>query len=101
MISQVEHTVNGYITPREECFMTGSTLLEAGREIERRAFNALHPSPNADSLAKMISQVRKDRHGKKVGLRDRICCYQWTWFTMTMVSHITTLYKAVHSQLYR
>ncbi|KAI1798976.1 voltage-dependent anion channel-domain-containing protein [Daldinia bambusicola] len=42
----------------------------------------LHPPPNPDSLARMISNARKSKGSKKVGIRDRICCHQWTWFTM-------------------
>ncbi|KAI8959564.1 voltage-dependent anion channel [Daldinia sp. FL1419] len=42
----------------------------------------LRAPPDADSLARMISNARKSNNNKKIGLRDRICCYQWTWFTM-------------------
>ena len=41
----------------------------------------------ASSLNGMVSKARNmgRRHGRKVGIRDRIDCFQWTWFTMTMV----------------
>ncbi|KAI5925461.1 voltage-dependent anion channel [Camillea tinctor] len=41
----------------------------------------------------MISNARKDRHGSKIGIRDRICCYQWTWFTMATGGISNVLYS--------
>ncbi|KAI1368895.1 voltage-dependent anion channel-domain-containing protein [Xylaria arbuscula] len=44
---------------------------------------------NGETLARMISVARMEsgrRRGDKIGIRDRICCYQWTWFTMTMAT---------------
>ncbi|KAI1337261.1 voltage-dependent anion channel-domain-containing protein [Xylariaceae sp. FL0016] len=46
----------------------------------------VNSQPNPESLARMISNARKDKCGGKVGIRDRICCFQWTWFTMTMAT---------------
>ena len=34
-----------------------------------------------ESLTRMVSNARKHKAGR-IGFRDRICCYQWTWFTM-------------------
>lgn len=82
----LEAAVDGYVTPREEHFVVSTgALRELGRDRERNRsphstgrFEAHDPN----SLARMISNARKDRFGKKIGIRDRICCYQWTWFTM-------------------
>ncbi|ORY64207.1 uncharacterized protein BCR38DRAFT_457966 [Pseudomassariella vexata] len=45
----------------------------------------------------MIAEARKDlrRYGKNVGLRDRICCYQWTRFTMATggISNVLHFHK--------
>lgn len=34
------------------------------------------------SLNNMLSGAEKSRPGAKVSIKDRIACYQWTWFTM-------------------
>ncbi|KAK7753842.1 hypothetical protein SLS62_004208 [Diatrype stigma] len=98
----LEAVMDGYVTPREEHFVVSTgALRELGRERERERererdrdrdrdksphstgrFEAHDPN----SLARMISNARKSRFGKKIGIRDRICCYQWTWFTMTMAT---------------
>ncbi|KAK0615835.1 voltage-dependent anion channel-domain-containing protein [Bombardia bombarda] len=31
-------------------------------------------------------QPRHDHENRKVSIKDRIACYQWTWFTMTMAT---------------
>lgn len=50
------------------------------------------PAPSAPSvpcsLNGMLLETREKRR-LKVGIRDRISCYQWTWFTMNMVRKIT------------
>jgi len=38
------------------------------------------------SLNSMVTKSKHIRARRKVGLRDRISCYQWTWFTMTMAT---------------
>lgn len=40
-----------------------------------------HPA----SHASLNDLVLKARNMRSVGIRDRIACVQWTWFTMTMV----------------
>ncbi|AEO61684.1 hypothetical protein MYCTH_2312085 [Thermothelomyces thermophilus ATCC 42464] len=37
----------------------------------------------AESLNGVVTRARGT--GRKVGWRDRVACFQWTWFTMTMV----------------
>ncbi|KAI0853822.1 voltage-dependent anion channel-domain-containing protein [Daldinia vernicosa] len=90
-----EVAINGYVTPREDYFDRGASspvlsLSNRDRDRDRREKRPppvpLHAPPNADSLARMISNARKSRNGKKIGIRDRICCHQWTWFTMTMAT---------------
>ncbi|CAJ2511965.1 Uu.00g075900.m01.CDS01 [Anthostomella pinea] len=114
--SQVDLDVaeNGYMTPRED-FFTRRTQSPNNRVKGHSQDHEENPSnpfqdasvtrpnqPNAESLARMISNARKEKRGSKIGLRDRICCFQWTWFTMTMATGgianvlytISNVYKA-------
>ncbi|RYO81793.1 hypothetical protein DL766_004654 [Monosporascus sp. MC13-8B] len=83
---------NGYVTPREEHFESGGGFARPTNRGRDRSHtdsvsgNGFFQAHDPDSLARMISNARKDRCGKKIGIRDRICCYQWTWFTMTMAT---------------
>jgi len=38
---------------------------------------------NSESLARIVSAARQGTTPRgRIGIRDRICCFQWTWFTM-------------------
>jgi hypothetical protein len=50
---------------------------------QRRVLGAGTTSPSVESLNGVMLRAR--RGVRKVGIRDRIGCFQWTWFTMTMV----------------
>jgi hypothetical protein len=65
--------------------MTGASPDVSPCRKEEQVSDARQQHPNADSLAKMIADARRGSYSGKVGIRDRISCYQWTWFTMTMV----------------
>jgi hypothetical protein len=43
------------------------------------------PSSSHASLNHLTLKAKNMRG--KVGIRDRIACFQWTWFTMTMACH--------------
>ncbi|KAI1084734.1 voltage-dependent anion channel-domain-containing protein [Whalleya microplaca] len=88
----VEVAENGYMTPREDYFFRSASspvLSNRIRDQDRKRPPPTNPlysaPPNAESLARMISNARKDKI-TKIGIRDRICCHQWTWFTMTMAT---------------
>ncbi|KAM0284750.1 hypothetical protein ACHAO9_009051 [Fusarium lateritium] len=38
----------------------------------------------SNSLNHVMATAEKSPEGRKVGLRDRIACHRWTYFTMTM-----------------
>ncbi|XDG03643.1 hypothetical protein ABKA04_003258 [Annulohypoxylon sp. FPYF3050] len=84
----VEAALNGYVTPTEDYFnRSGSPVLSVShREKRRPSPTPLFGQPNPESLARMISNARKHKGAKNIGIRDRICCHQWTWFTMTMAT---------------
>ncbi|KAI1330766.1 voltage-dependent anion channel-domain-containing protein [Xylariaceae sp. FL0255] len=98
---QVDHEIaeNGYRTPKENFFSgrpisPNSNVMmmhrhhsHARSHVDDMLGAAAPPLQqfNSESLARMISLARKESRGK-IGIRDRICCYQWTWFTMTMAT---------------
>ncbi|KAJ1338427.1 Voltage-dependent anion channel [Microdochium nivale] len=89
----IEDAVSGYITPTEEHSAeggfpwTGTTPRNASAVTERRAWqDRTQESTQSYSLNHMVTKAQRREKGSKVGLRDRICCYQWTWFTMTMAT---------------
>lgn len=92
MVPDANVVANGYVTPREEYFEGHASYFEShaspsafASAHEKRAFANRQQHPNAESLARMISNARKPTFGGKVSIKDRICCYQWTFFTMNMV----------------
>ncbi|KAI4862410.1 voltage-dependent anion channel-domain-containing protein [Hypoxylon rubiginosum] len=88
----IEVAINGYVTPGEDHFGRGgaaSPVTSISNRDQREKWPPVVPlpsPPNAESLARMISGARRSKGGSKVGIRDRICCHQWTWFTMTMAT---------------
>ena len=91
---QVEQAVNGYVTPNEDHFKRGG-LLDPQRRQHNVSGTGFQPrnmsldnlnsrTPDPMSLDKAISQIRKEKRTqhKKMGIRDRIGCFTWTWFTM-------------------
>lgn len=93
MVPDANVVANGYVTPREEYFEGHASYFEShaspsafASAHEKRAFANRQQHPNAESLARMISNARKPTFGGKVSIKDRICCYQWTFFTMNMAT---------------
>jgi len=91
--ADLEAAATGYITPNEEChgtefpFTTARDGLGQGLT-DRRLGGTIcyHVPPPGDSLARMLSNAHKRKPGSVITLKDRVCCYQWTWFTMTMAT---------------
>lgn len=55
----------------------------AGRDVNLGATQPSHTPPNLDTV---ILDKENQALPRRVGLRDRIACYQWTFFTMTMAT---------------
>ncbi|RFU81751.1 hypothetical protein TARUN_453 [Trichoderma arundinaceum] len=54
-----------------------------GRGISPDTHQSSGSPPNLDSV---ILDLEKNALPRRIGLRDRIACYQWTFFTMTMAT---------------
>lgn len=54
-------------------------LHPAGRDINHDGTPVSHTPPNLDTV---ILDKENQALPRRVGLRDRIACYQWTFFTM-------------------
>jgi hypothetical protein len=57
--------------------------------LRNRAAAELLESGDPGNHASLNDLVTKARKMRSVGVRDRIACVQWTWFTMTMVYHFS------------
>ena len=71
--------------------------------ISRPSHMVAVPPPNrrantGSSLNDMLSGAEKPRPGAKVGIKDRIACYQWTWFTMVRGSPFFFWHLGRHSR---
>jgi len=74
--SPTEHTVDRTVTSA----MAASHLFHRLNELQQtqRVQNA--------AVDNLVSKVEKTDVPKAVGIRDRIACFQWTWFTSTMAT---------------
>jgi hypothetical protein len=91
---------NGYESPRspenEEPFLNGigngtpkvGERRRAGRS--GQTFVAFQSPETLDHIGIGRSDAdsgrEEDTNSRKVGIRDRVGCYTWTWFTMTMAT---------------
>lgn len=103
--ADLEAAATGYITPNEECHGTEfpfTTARDGSRPglADRRLGGTIcyHGPPPGESLARMLSNAHKRKPGSVITLKDRVCCYQWTWFTMVslpeVMQHVLTRSRA-------
>ncbi|KAK3490728.1 voltage-dependent anion channel-domain-containing protein [Neurospora hispaniola] len=78
---------DGYITPDPTHHRPGATSepFWATSSASRRQKGGGNNSPMKASMDDILTKGR-NLSKRKVSLRDRITCYQWTWFTMTMAT---------------
>lgn len=74
--SPTEHTVDRSVTSA----MATSQLFHRLSELQQSQHE------NNAALDDLVSRVEKTPVPKAVGIRDRIACFQWTWFTSTMAT---------------
>ncbi|KAL7795278.1 voltage-dependent anion channel domain-containing protein [Trichoderma ceciliae] len=107
-------TASGATTPARISLSAptpGTASISFLAQAPRRSHLALHPpcrdagpdtyqssgsQPNLDSV---ILDREKHVLPRRVGLRDRIACYQWTFFTMTMATGGVA--SAIHGLVYK
>lgn len=84
----------GYESPTENTVTTAlatNHLMHRLSELERSQRQRQNVGQNGQSREAMnmddlVSQTGKMNDGKHVGIKDRIACFQWTWFTSTMAT---------------
>lgn len=76
---------DGYITPDPTPHRPGASGPSWSHASASRRQNGGSNSPMKASMDNILSKGR-NLSKRKVSLRDRITCYQWTWFTMTMAT---------------
>lgn len=76
---------DGYITPDPTPHRPGASGPSWSHASASRRQNGGGNSPMKASMDDILNKGR-NLSKRKVSLRDRITCYQWTWFTMTMAT---------------
>lgn len=80
----------GYESPTEDFFQSVSApcLVNRRNDDLEKATSGYSPAPSPlpANLNSMVTKANKMKPEGKVSIRDRIACYQWTWFTMNMAT---------------
>ena len=76
---------DGYITPDPTPQRPGASAPSWSNSSTSRRQNGGGNGPMKASMDDILNKGR-NMSKRKISLRDRITCYQWTWFTMTMAT---------------
>lgn len=91
----------GYESPTEHTVDRTVTSALATNHLFHR-LSELQQTQRGQNIAldDLVSKVEKTRTPKVVGIKDRIACFQWTWFTSTMATGgvANVLASGKHSQ---
>lgn len=69
-------------------------LRPAGRDVSPNATQLSNTPPNLDTV---ILDKENQALPRRVGLRDRIACYQWTFFTMVWAANQPIIFGSSNS----
>lgn len=94
MTSRPFSPVLGYESPTEDTVTTALStnhLMHRLSELEKNQRQRQNvgqnvPPREAMNMDDLVSQTGKMDDGKHVGIKDRVACFQWTWFTSTMAT---------------
>lgn len=79
----------GYESPTEHnsvATLAANHLIHRLNELENAHATNNGPPPHAVSVDALLSQNEKPPRRSGVSIKDRIACFQWTWFTSTMAT---------------
>ena len=74
----------GYESPEDDSSPPEPPFRRQDSDTDPESAARAFESPS--SLTGMINKANGMTRGRKVSILDRIACFQWTWFTMTMVN---------------
>lgn len=79
----------GYESPTEHTVtsaLAASRLIHRLNELERNTGQNGHDRRQNPVKHDLMTRSEKAGRRRRVGIRDRIACFQWTWFTSTMAT---------------
>lgn len=79
----------GYESPTEHSVtsaLAANHLMHRLNELEQNPPRRHDTSPSSMNMNDLVSKSEKAGGQRPVGIRERISCFQWTWFTSTMAT---------------
>lgn len=79
----------GYESPTEHTVASAlatNHLIHRLNELQRTAPRQNETAQHHVTMDEVVSKSEVVGHGRAVSIKDRIACFQWTWFTSTMAT---------------